>query len=45
MKTLKAWMSERLETPEKAHATLSNIAMGGAVIGFLLTLMAVLTAN
>lgn len=45
MTTLKAWMGERLDTPEKARTTLSNIAVGGGVIGFLLTVAAVLIAQ
>jgi hypothetical protein len=30
MATLRAWMGERLDTPEKARTTLSNIAAGAA---------------
>jgi len=45
MTTLKAWMGEYLDTPEKARTTLSNMAVGAGVIGFVLTLLAVLTAR
>lgn len=45
MATLKAWMNERLDTPEKARTALSNIALSGGVIGFVLTLVALLTGH
>jgi hypothetical protein len=45
MTTLKAWMGERLDTPEKARTTLSNIAVGGGVVGLILTLVAVIIAH
>jgi len=45
MTTLKAWMGERLDTPEKARTTLSNIAVGGGVVGLVLTLVAVVIAH
>lgn len=45
MTTFKAWMGERLNTPEKARTTLSNIAIGGGVFGALLTLLAVLASR
>jgi hypothetical protein len=45
MTTLRAWMGERLDTPEKARTTLSNIAAGGGVVGFVLTLVALLIAH
>jgi hypothetical protein len=38
-------MGERLDTPEKKRTTLSNIAVGGGVLGTILTLLAVLTAH
>lgn len=45
MTTLKAWMDERLQTPEKARTTLSNIAVGGGAVGLVLTLVAVIIAR
>lgn len=45
MTTLKAWIGDRLETPEKARTTLSNIAMFGGVVGVVLTLIAVIIAQ
>lgn len=45
MTTLKTWISKRFDTPEKVQITVSNIAAGGGVIGFILTLLALLTAH
>jgi hypothetical protein len=45
MTTLKAWMGARLDTPEKARTMLSNIAVGGGVVGLVLTLVGVIIAN
>jgi hypothetical protein len=45
MTTLKAWLGDRLETPEKARTTLSNIAVLGGVVGVVLTLIAVIIAQ
>lgn len=45
MASFKAWMGERLDTPEKARTTLSNIAVGSGVFGAFLTLLAVLVSR
>lgn len=45
MRTLKAWIDNRLETPDKARTTLSNIAVFGGVVGVALTLVAVVIAQ
>lgn len=45
MTTLKAWLGDRLETPEKARTTLSNIAVIGGLVGVVLTVVAVIIAQ
>lgn len=45
MTALKAWIREQLDTPEKARTLLSNIALGGGVIGVALMIAAVLVAQ
>ena len=40
MTTLKAWMGDRLNTPEKARSTLSTFAIAGGAFGFLLVIVA-----
>ena len=40
MTTLKAWMGDRLNTPEKARSTLSTFAIAGGAFGFLLVVVA-----
>lgn len=45
MTTLKAWMRERLNTPEKARTPPSNIAVAGGMIGLVLTIIGVIVAH
>jgi hypothetical protein len=45
MTTLKTWISKQFDTPEKAQIAVSDIAAGGGVVGFILTLLALLTAH
>lgn len=45
MTTFKAWMGKCLDTPEKARTTLSNIAVGGGVVGIILTVIALIIAQ
>jgi hypothetical protein len=40
MTTFKAWMGDRLNTPEKACSTLSTFAIVGGAFGFLLVVVA-----
>lgn len=42
---IKQWLRQRMETPEKARTTLSNIAVCGGLVGFILTLIGVLVAH
>jgi hypothetical protein len=45
MDNLKAWMSKRFDTPEKARTTLSNIAFGGGLLGFVLMVAGLIKAH
>jgi hypothetical protein len=40
MTTMKAWMGDRLNTPQKARSTLSTFAIAGGAFGFLLVVVA-----
>lgn len=41
----KNWIGARLDTPEKARTFISNVALGGGVVGLILLLLAVLSAH
>jgi hypothetical protein len=43
--SFRTWVNKRLDTPEKARTVLSNIALGGGIVGAVLILVAVLTAH
>ena len=42
---LKAWITRQLDTPEKARTVLSNIALAGGLVGFVLIIIGVLVAR
>ena len=45
MTSLKVWLRARLDTPDKARTTLSNIALGGGILGSILTVVSVIAAQ
>lgn len=45
MTKFKNWIGSRLDTPEKTRTFISNVALGGGVVGLILMLLAVVSAQ